>query len=620
MEKVQTVLYKDVKPIETITRIRNIFYKIGVLINEDRWYKNGDSLYSVRISFNDSFIGSNGKGMSKEAALASAYAELMERIQNQFNTANHNSFILNYKTLHKISDFIYSPDEIFLTPRQFVKSVDKNLLRNFAPCDRQKGDAEKWLDFFSYEGKLLCIPFADVISGKIVFLPLEMIRYHYGSTGMCAGNNIYEALVQGMSEVSERHCMDVIYHKQLTPPELNKSCISRSPHLKIMIEEIEKNSNFHISIKDCSLNMALPVVAVIAHDKRKGSYHVNFGSHPNIDEAISRAITETFQGRHILDYKSGTKVNLKDLLFEQKINNGGWSNNFFNLLKTNDGAYPNSFFFGKPSYNSTLSANTNNKFNNKLHYQRMCNILHRATKGPIFIRDVSFLGFPSYQVIVPGTNSRRASWKELELHKEKIEKNNLFIDLDKRKIDEFKEIKELVNNSVYKTPYKINNILPFTWLPLRKWDSQWSRINPVLLLSFLHLVTGSYKKAIYELQKFINILSSGNIKNNEEEITYFSAIRDYLVLKKLKNYNTKMAKEKLEIFYSQQLVEKIIKNIEYNFFSGLKLPRCFRCNECELREECDFETWSHLHSALREKMAAVKISQEKMLNQLSEKT
>jgi hypothetical protein len=50
---IKTFLYKDAEPIETVTLIRNILSKLGLLITEDRWYRNGSYLYSVHISLDD---------------------------------------------------------------------------------------------------------------------------------------------------------------------------------------------------------------------------------------------------------------------------------------------------------------------------------------------------------------------------------------------------------------------------------------------------------------------------------------------------------------------------------------------------------------------------------------
>ena len=54
-----------------------------VLEVEENWKKKSSvNTYSLRLCIKGTNIGQNGKGMTKEFALASAYAEFLERYQN----------------------------------------------------------------------------------------------------------------------------------------------------------------------------------------------------------------------------------------------------------------------------------------------------------------------------------------------------------------------------------------------------------------------------------------------------------------------------------------------------------------------------------------------------------
>ena len=77
--------YKDCSPLETIDRVRNLLYNVGILTKES--HQTNGITYSCRISIaQDNLdlldIGTNGKGRSFEYSLASGYAEFMERLQN----------------------------------------------------------------------------------------------------------------------------------------------------------------------------------------------------------------------------------------------------------------------------------------------------------------------------------------------------------------------------------------------------------------------------------------------------------------------------------------------------------------------------------------------------------
>ena len=79
--------YKAVSPTATVQRIKRLLSDVGVKVKEEtRSLK--DLVYSTRITITNGRIeglglGSNGKGVSPEYALASGYAELMERLQTR---------------------------------------------------------------------------------------------------------------------------------------------------------------------------------------------------------------------------------------------------------------------------------------------------------------------------------------------------------------------------------------------------------------------------------------------------------------------------------------------------------------------------------------------------------
>ena len=75
--------FKEKEPKETIRTIKNILKHLGVDIEEEWVPESTVNTFSVRVNIKGTQIGTNGKGVSKEFALASAYGEFMERIQNK---------------------------------------------------------------------------------------------------------------------------------------------------------------------------------------------------------------------------------------------------------------------------------------------------------------------------------------------------------------------------------------------------------------------------------------------------------------------------------------------------------------------------------------------------------
>ena len=83
MDLISVRKYKDELPLNTINKIRNILNDLGILTVEQGWAHSADSFYSVTVSVANTTLSTNGKGTTYQYALASAYGELMERLQNQ---------------------------------------------------------------------------------------------------------------------------------------------------------------------------------------------------------------------------------------------------------------------------------------------------------------------------------------------------------------------------------------------------------------------------------------------------------------------------------------------------------------------------------------------------------
>jgi hypothetical protein len=76
--------FKDSRPEETVNQIRKILDDAGIRTKATWLDSQVKGCYSNRIELQESTVGQNGKGMTKEFALASGYAELMERIQTGY--------------------------------------------------------------------------------------------------------------------------------------------------------------------------------------------------------------------------------------------------------------------------------------------------------------------------------------------------------------------------------------------------------------------------------------------------------------------------------------------------------------------------------------------------------
>lgn len=252
--------YKSVSPADTISKIKLILSLLGIEV-QSKIITNDNLNYSCRLQICsyglDKFnIGSNGKGMSEDYALASAYAELLERLQNKalisgnlryatrcFLSCDNYSFS-NLPTL----DFFYFPDETerWLTLSELEHEI---IPRYFPLCNCDSLDKNE-------QYPCIFAPFKELVTNRTQMIPVEYYRAMCGTTGLCAGNNREEAIIQGINEIFERYVLMKIFTTHLELPQVNLS-IFEGHEIYNRIKELERK--YTIVIKDCSLGMGIPV-------------------------------------------------------------------------------------------------------------------------------------------------------------------------------------------------------------------------------------------------------------------------------------------------------------------------------------------------------------------------
>lgn len=107
---------KDITPKETIKKIESLLKEIGLEYTILSEVNNCDLFFSIRIAIinKGTIIATNGKGMTRDLALASALAELMERLQSRngmkfwYSTKNYpqKAFVHEYVTENILNDNI----------------------------------------------------------------------------------------------------------------------------------------------------------------------------------------------------------------------------------------------------------------------------------------------------------------------------------------------------------------------------------------------------------------------------------------------------------------------------------------------------------------------------------
>lgn len=366
-------IYKDDLAKNTVNCIKKLLKNYCINVKEEYTAVDKEKKLlcpSVRIQIENTTIGSNGKGTSYENALASGYGEFMERLQNLWLIKCN---VPDLKLIDK-------------------KNIHHNLL------------GETQIDI--EQEKIPTLPYYSVKYNCITNIPQYLIS---STNGFAAGNTYEEAIVQGLSEICERYVMKKILVNKVSLPDIPKELYMKYDNIKNIIKYYNEK-DYEVFIKDASLGEKYPVVCTFIMNKKENVVLLCFGAHPVLPVAIERTLTEIFQGRELTpteedrenriifikkDYYNKYLKNNRVALFEHVLKRSVNFEDNDDLIK--QFAYnSNSLIFDKEAW-VDCSLHLSNK---GLLEFLLKNIMH-ITQNNIYIRDVSFLGFPSVSIYIP---------------------------------------------------------------------------------------------------------------------------------------------------------------------------------------------------------------------------
>lgn len=286
----------------TLSIIKDLLKKVGFNLVEKEVLNPTNNIWSIHLIDNDSVFYTNGKGSSKEAALASAYCEFLERLGNGFF---FDDYVLDGSLTS--TDFLISPDEKKIPLNKNFKNnlLNKDLWKFYDPENMY--DCNTFVDSYVEANSIISLPFNSLLSNELIYFPIELLKNIYASNGLSSGNSKKETLVQGISECIERGVKNYIIQEGLSLPIISDSYLESKNFLSTK-KEIE-SYGYKLLVKDASLNGRFPVICVLLVDQTKGKILSSFGSHPDPEIAIERTLTELLQGRKLnsmVDFSSLT--------------------------------------------------------------------------------------------------------------------------------------------------------------------------------------------------------------------------------------------------------------------------------------------------------------------------
>ena len=287
---------KDLPLEQTIANMAGVLARLGIKIEIASWRNIVPNVWSLHIrDAHSPMCFTNGKGATKESALASALGEYIERLNNNhfYAGAYWGEDIANAPFVHYPNERWFKPGPKDKLPADILDAYTRKLynpdgeLRASHLVDTNSGNAARGI---------VALPYVRQSDGEVVYFPSNLVENLYVSNGMSAGNTLAEAQVQCLSEIFERAVKRQILEGEITLPDVPQEVLAKYPGIVAGIAGLEEQG-FPVLVKDASLGGVYPLMCVTLMNPRTGGVFASFGAHPSLEVALERSLTELLQGR-----------------------------------------------------------------------------------------------------------------------------------------------------------------------------------------------------------------------------------------------------------------------------------------------------------------------------------
>ncbi|MET4000264.1 OsmC domain/YcaO domain-containing protein [Marinobacterium sp. MBR-109] len=381
---------KDLPLEQTIANMTQILADLGMKIEIASWRNIVPHVWSLHIRDAASpMCFTNGKGATKESALASALGEFIERLNCNFfyNDQFFGDDIAN-------STFVHYPNERWFQPGP-DDALPEGILDDYC-LDIYNPDGELFgtnlIDTNSgrVDRGICALPFVRQSDGETVYFPSNLIENLYLSNGMSAGNTLQEAQVQCLSEIFERAVKREIIEQELALPDVPLEVLEQYPDILEGIRALEEQG-FPVLVKDASLGGRFPVMCVTLMNPRTGGVFASFGAHPSFHVALERSLTELLQGRSFEGLNDFQPPTFNSLAVTEP-------NNFVEHFIDSSGVISWRFFSAKSDYDFS---HWNFSGSNQEEVDTLFGILAEMGRE-VYMAVYEDLGAPVCRILVPG--------------------------------------------------------------------------------------------------------------------------------------------------------------------------------------------------------------------------
>ncbi len=290
------IVGKDLPLEQTIANMSGVLANLGIKIEIASWRNIIPNVWSLHIrDAHSPMCFTNGKGATKESALASALGEFIERLNNNHFYAE--SFwgedIANAAFVHYPNERWFKPGRKDALPAEIL---DDYCLQIYNPDGELRGSHLIDTNSGNVQRGICTLPYVRQSDGAEVYFPSNLVENLYVSNGMSAGNTLAEAHVQCLSEIFERAVKREIIEGEMALPDVPHDVLAKYPGILAGIQGLEEQG-FPVLVKDASLGGIYPVMCVTLMNPKTGGVFASFGAHPSFEVALERSLTELLQGR-----------------------------------------------------------------------------------------------------------------------------------------------------------------------------------------------------------------------------------------------------------------------------------------------------------------------------------
>lgn len=535
------IIGKDSSLEDTIETMSSILSELGINIEIASWRNQVPHVWSVHIRDADSPICfTNGKGATKDAALCSALGEYLERISNNYF---YNDYYLGEEIAN--SDFVHYPDEKWF-PLTQSNTIPDDLMDDHLK-EIYNSDGELNLSHLvdtnsgNTQRGVCAVPFTKISNQQRVYIPVNLIGNLFVSNGMSAGNTIYEARVQALSEIFERAVKNKIIKEEICLPDVPKNVLDRYPKIIEGINKLEQ-AGFPIFIKDASLGGVFPVMCVTLMNPKNGGVFASFGAHPNFEVALERSLTELLQGRSFEGMNDILAPTFNSFAVSEH-------NNIIDHFIDSTGVISWKFFSNKPEYEFVEWDFTGTTEQENDYLMKILESLNKE----VYIADYEELGAKACRIIVPNyseiyevedliwdNHNRALHFREdiLNLHRLSDEELKELVEtLEESEIDDYTEISELIGIAFDE-------------------NTGWGQLSICELKCLIQLVIKDYEAA----KSNVEMLLAFN-DNNSERKSFFQTLNTLLEIELEPELNLSNFEENLIKMYGEKLYTSVLKSI-----------------------------------------------------------